>query len=96
MDHYRVLNVGYEADKKAIKSAYFEVVANFHPDRYFGKNLGSYKQKLESIFKRITEAHDTLTRKEPRAEYDKYLESQRATQALDEIEDEEALCAEAR
>jgi curved DNA-binding protein CbpA len=89
-DHYRVLNVAPEADKKAIKSAYFQVVANFHPDRYFGKKLGAYKQRLETIFKRLTEAHDTLTRKEPRAEYDRYLESQRATQALDEVVDDEA------
>lgn len=89
-DHYRVLNVAPDADKKAIKSAYFQVVANFHPDRYFGKKLGTYKQKLETIFKRLTEAHDTLSRKEPRAEYDRYLESQRATQALDEVVDDEA------
>ena len=89
-DHYRILDVPHDADKKAIKNAYFRVVANFHPDRYFGKKLGSYKQKLESIFKRLTEAHDTLTRKEPRAEYDRYLENQRATKALDEIVDDEA------
>jgi curved DNA-binding protein CbpA len=89
-DHYRVLSVQQEADKKAIKSAYFKVVADFHPDRYFGKKLGTYKQKLETIFKRLTEAHDTLSRKEPRAEYDRYLESQRATQALDEVVDDEA------
>lgn len=89
-DHYRVLNVAPDAEKKAIKSAYFQVVANFHPDRYFGKKLGTYKQKLETIFKRLTEAHDTLSRKEPRAEYDRYLESQRATQALDEVVDDEA------
>jgi curved DNA-binding protein CbpA len=89
-DHYRVLDVRPDADKKAIKSAYFQVVANFHPDRYFGKKLGTYKQKLEVIFKRLTEAHDALTRKEPRAEYDRYLASQRATQALDEVVDDEA------
>lgn len=89
-DHYQVLKVSLDADKKAVKSAYFHVVANFHPDRYFGKKLGTYKQKLEAIFKRLTEAHDVLTRKETRAEYDRYLESQKATQALDEIADEEA------
>ena len=33
------------ADKKAIKAAYFELVNDFHPDRYFGKNLGSFKPK---------------------------------------------------
>jgi curved DNA-binding protein CbpA len=89
-DHYRILGVSEDADRKAIKSAYFQIVANFHPDRYFGKKLGTYKQKLEAIFRRLTEAHDTLTRSETRTEYDRYLESQKATQALDEIVDGEA------
>jgi len=27
-----------------------------HPDRYFGKNLGSFKAKLVAIFSRLSEA----------------------------------------
>jgi hypothetical protein len=27
-----------------------------HPDRYFGKNLGSFKTKLAAIFSRMSEA----------------------------------------
>jgi curved DNA-binding protein CbpA len=82
--HYQLLHVEPAADKRAIKNAYFEVVNVFHPDRYFGKRLGSYKPKLERLFARLTEAHDALTRAAPRAEYDAYLASLNKTRALDQ------------
>jgi curved DNA-binding protein CbpA len=81
--HYELLGVDAKADKKAIKAAYFELVNFLHPDRYFGKNLGSFKPKLERLFTRVTEAHDTLTRAAGREEYDIYLAAVRRTRALD-------------
>lgn len=54
IDHYALLGVGHEADKKAIKRAYFDAAALFHPDRFFRKRLGSFKQKMEALFSRIT------------------------------------------
>jgi curved DNA-binding protein CbpA len=84
LTHYELLGVPPEADKKALKAAYFELVNVFHPDRYYGKNLGSFKGKLERIFARITEAHDVLTRQPGRADYDTYLASQQRTRALDQ------------
>jgi curved DNA-binding protein CbpA len=85
LSHYELLGVARSADKKAIKSAYFDVVGRFHPDKYFGKALGGFKPKLERIFQRVTEAHDTLTRAASREEYDRYLESQQATRAFEEV-----------
>ena len=82
MTHYQVLHVDPSADKRAIKNAYYEVVNVFHPDRYFGKSLGSFKPKLERVFARLTEAHDALTRSAPRAEYDAYLASLNKTRDL--------------
>ncbi|HEY3495596.1 MAG TPA: DnaJ domain-containing protein [Polyangiaceae bacterium] len=84
LSHYELLGVEAKAEKKAIKTAYFELVNHFHPDRYFGKNLGSFKGKLEKLFTRVTEAHDVLTRGVAREEYDRYLASVRQTQALDQ------------
>jgi tetratricopeptide (TPR) repeat protein len=83
LSHYELLGVDAGADKKAIKAAYFELVNDFHPDRYFGKNLGSFKPKLERLFAQVTEAHDVLTRQASREDYDRYLASVRRTQALD-------------
>jgi curved DNA-binding protein CbpA len=87
LSHYELLGVGRTADKKAVKAAYFGVVATFHPDKYYGKNLGTFKPKLERIFQRVTEAHDTLTQAKRREEYDRFLESQLATRALDAVAD---------
>jgi curved DNA-binding protein CbpA len=71
--HYEILGVERTADKKAIKRAYFELASLYHPDRFFRKNLGSYKQKMEALFGRITIALDVLASKTDRAEYDEYL-----------------------
>ena len=87
LTHYQVLGVAASADKRVIKNAYFEVVNVFHPDRYFGKKLGSFKPKLERVFARLTEAHDTLTRAASRAEYDTYLASLDKTRQLDQVDD---------
>ncbi|HEY0468796.1 MAG TPA: DnaJ domain-containing protein, partial [Polyangiaceae bacterium] len=84
--HYQLLRVEPSADKRTIKNAYFEIVNVFHPDRYFGKKLGSFKPKLERLFARLTEAHDTLTRSGPRAEYDAYLASLDQTRKFDQVD----------
>jgi curved DNA-binding protein CbpA len=94
--HYQLLKVDPLADKKTIKNAYYEIVNVFHPDRYFGKNLGSFKPKLERVFARLTEAYDTITRAGPRAEYDAYLASLAKTRALDPRHADVALEAQLR
>jgi tetratricopeptide (TPR) repeat protein len=73
LTHYELLGVERTADKKAIKRAYFELASLYHPDRFFRKNLGNYKPKMEVLFARITAAQDVLTSKTERAEYDEYL-----------------------
>jgi curved DNA-binding protein CbpA len=83
LTHYQVFGVPPTADKKAIKSAYFEVVNVFHPDRYFGKRVGSFKAKLERVFARLTVSYDVLSRSASRAEYDAYLQAQSKTRAFD-------------
>src|SRR6185295_11523078 len=72
--YYELLGIPDQADKKQIKSAYYLMAPEFHPDKFFRKKLGSYKHKIEGIFNRITLAHDVLTSKQRRAEYDEYLE----------------------
>jgi curved DNA-binding protein CbpA len=72
--HYEVLGLERTAETKAVKRAYYELAATFHPDRYFRKKLGSFKFRMEAIFGRLTLAHDTLSNKEKRTEYDDYLD----------------------
>ena len=83
LNHYEILGAPRAADKKAIKRAYYEVAALFHPDRFFRKRLGTYKAKMEAIFVRATDAHDTLTDGERRAEYDAYIGEQAVSQAIE-------------
>jgi len=77
--HYELLGVDPRADSKAVRAAYYDLVHVLHPDRYFGKNLGSYKPKLAKIFAKLTEAYETLHRAESRADYDKYLHAKHRT-----------------
>jgi len=85
LDHYALLGVDRSADRKALKRAYYDLAAKFHPDRYFRKKLGSYKPKMEALFGRITLAHDTLTDRDRRAEYDAYLGEQRRSRAIEDL-----------
>lgn len=66
---FEILGVPRGADAAAVKAAFFELSRRFHPDRFFGKNLGSYKSRLERIFKRLSDAHQTLTNEDKRAAY---------------------------
>jgi len=90
MDLYELLGVRRNADKKAVRKAYFELSKLFHPDAYFGKELGAFKPKMEAVFKRLTEAYEVLGKAKKRADYDEYLASteqtQRVRQTLDSIE----------
>ncbi|WP_404371929.1 tetratricopeptide repeat protein [Corallococcus coralloides] len=65
MDHHAVLGVARGASPQEVKQAYYNASRRFHPDRYFGKNLGSFRARLERIFKRLTDAHNALSRQEP-------------------------------
>lgn len=80
--YYEILGVTPEADKKAIKAAYFERVNVFHTDRFFGKELGAYKSRLERIFATLTKAHDTLSKERTRQEYDRYWASRNVTRGV--------------
>ena len=73
LDHYQVLGIERSADRANVKSAYFDLSKQFHPDTVFRKSVGPYRQKMEVIFKRLTEAYDVLSKKKPREEYDAYL-----------------------
>ncbi len=59
-DHYTILGLKPGASVKDVSAAYHEASRVFHPDRYFGKQLGSYTGRLERIFRRLAEAHATL------------------------------------
>jgi DnaJ-domain-containing protein 1 len=79
LDHYEALGVEPTAEKEAIRNAYFELSKVFHPDSQFGKDLGPFRTKMETVFKRLTEAYDVLGKRKRRVEYDEYLASTEQT-----------------
>jgi Flp pilus assembly protein TadD len=95
IDHYELLGVPRQADRRAIRGRYHEVINVFHPDRYYGKRLGSFKAKLERIFQRLTEAHEILSRNDARADYDTYLNAGQSTRDLEQqLQDDDAVTRE--
>jgi curved DNA-binding protein CbpA len=66
--YHALLGVDRGADTRAIKRAYFQLSKEFHPDRYFRRNIGDYALRLERIFKKIVEAYELLSDPATRAE----------------------------
>jgi len=67
--HWQVLEVPWNAPVARVRDAYREKVKVFHPDRYPGRRLGSFRARLERIFRRLTEARDALDDDAARAAY---------------------------
>jgi len=57
--HYEVLDVQQNSAASDIKTAYYRIAKNFHPDR-FRKVDESLQGQIESAFARVTQAYDTL------------------------------------
>ncbi|OJY18384.1 MAG: hypothetical protein BGO98_32090 [Myxococcales bacterium 68-20] len=73
IDHYRLLGVAATDDTKTIKRAYFALAKEHHPDRWFRKDIGALRAKVDAVFNALTVAEATLTNAQKRAEYDAYL-----------------------
>jgi len=71
--YHEILGVAPDADVKAIKKAYFGLSKQFHPDRYFRRNLGPFAEKVERCFKKILEAYELLSDPATRAEVQRQL-----------------------
>jgi tetratricopeptide (TPR) repeat protein len=88
--HYQVLGLAWNAGAEAARAAYLDRVKIFHPDRYPGARLGSYRARLERIFHRLTEARDLLVDDARRPAYAKATAPplERAKLQARELEDE--------
>jgi len=58
------------ADTREIKRAYFRLSKEFHPDRYFGRELGPYADRLSKIFQAVKAAFELLSDPGRRAAYE--------------------------
>ncbi|HEX7598365.1 MAG TPA: J domain-containing protein, partial [Polyangia bacterium] len=64
---FDLLGLDSGADDATLRRAFGTASKELHPDRYFGKNLGSFKSKLAAIFSRLSEAVQEIeqSRKSP-------------------------------
>ena len=61
LPYHQLLDVPRGSEPRVVKRAYFKLSKEFHPDRYFRKEIGVYVQRLERIFKKVLEAHEMLS-----------------------------------
>lgn len=73
---YQMLGVPPKSDRGTLRKAYFDLSRKYHPDSYFGKDLGRYRPMMELIFAKLSEAYETLSRKKRREMYDEYIADQ--------------------
>ena len=83
MNHYELLGVAMDADRAEIRKAYFALSKVFHPDAYYGKHLGSFKPKMEVVFRKVTDAYEAVGRAKKREAYDRYLKQSIAVSAAE-------------
>lgn len=60
-DPWALLGVPDGADPKVLKRAYFKLSKEVHPDRYYGKQLGSFADRLTLIFEAVSRAYARLS-----------------------------------
>ena len=59
-DPYLLLGVSAAADPKTLKRAYFLLSKEIHPDRYYGKKLGSFGPLMTKVFEATSRAYNRI------------------------------------
>jgi curved DNA-binding protein CbpA len=73
--HHEILGVERGSDPREIKRAYFQLSKQFHPDRYFRRNIGSFAERLDRIFRYVALAYELLSDPITRAELERGMEA---------------------
>jgi tetratricopeptide (TPR) repeat protein len=74
--HYDVLGVNGEVSPENLKTIYYQLARQYHPDR-FRRSEASLVPRLESAFARIAQAYETLRDDGLRASYNSKLAARR-------------------
>lgn len=81
MDLFELLGVELDVDRSQLRAAFAEQAKRFHPDRYFGKQLGPYAAKLARIFQQVNGAFEFLSDDERRVAYERVVQKTRSVTA---------------
>ncbi len=72
--YHEILGVERDSEPRDIKKAYFRRSKQFHPDRYFRRNIGDHATRLDRIFKHIALAYELLSDPTTRSEIERSME----------------------
>jgi tetratricopeptide (TPR) repeat protein len=64
---FELLGVPVGSSAAECKSAYYALSMRLHPDRFYGKDLGSFRSRIERVFAKLTEAQLAVTDADRRA-----------------------------
>jgi actin-like ATPase involved in cell morphogenesis len=60
-DHADLLSIAPGASNRDLKRAYFELSRQMHPDRYYGRRLGSFAPVLDRVFSAVSQLVKSLS-----------------------------------
>lgn len=69
VNHFELLGITPTNDVGQIRRAYHKLSRRFHPDAYYGKNIGDFQGYLTELFKAVRGSHDLLVSSERREAY---------------------------
>lgn len=58
---WALLGVERGVNDKTLKRAYFKLSKEIHPDRFYGKQLGTFGERLATVFEAVSRAYARLT-----------------------------------
>jgi len=82
---YEILGCEVHAATADIKSEYFKMAKQFHPDARSDDDPDDIKEKLDAIFVKMRDAYHTLSDKDQRKKYDRKLQIQEDSENIDLI-----------
>ncbi len=87
-DYFTLLGVSESEGREQVRKSYYNLVKKYHPDRFFEQDvLLDLKDKVNALFQRISDAHETLVDAKARARYISDLkgETKKTTTSLETI-----------
>lgn len=88
LNPFQIFGLDAEASDKEVKRAYQKLTLKYHPDRFYGKEIGGFKPLIEKIFKVVSDNYDLISdqmsRDNMETVYSEWLASQKTKMAAPE------------
>lgn len=72
-DYYAILGVGRDVNEEQLKSSYYKLASQLHPDLHGDWMSTEQRRKLTAVYSRVVESYRVLIHGERRAQYDSDL-----------------------